>query len=75
MMTCRTATDLHTEAGEGKLSGLRKVRYAIHMAACSFCRRYRSQLEATIEVLRRVPREEAPEDLVRRLATELEKKS
>jgi len=74
-MTCRTATALHTEASEGKLSGAKKLRYDLHMTVCGMCKCYRDQLETTTEALRKLPREEPPADLLDRLAAEIEKKT
>lgn len=75
MMTCRKATELHTEAAEGKLSPATKLRYDCHMLVCGVCKCYREQLETTTEALRKIPREEPPAGLVDLLAAEIEKKT
>jgi anti-sigma factor ChrR (cupin superfamily) len=73
-MTCRHASELHTAAAEGALSGTEKALYALHMKICGPCKRFRSQLETTASVLRKMPHEEPPTALVDQLAAELDKK-
>jgi len=74
-MTCRRATELHTQAAEGALRGQEKLRYGLHMRVCGPCQRYRGQLETTVDVLKQLPAEEPPADLVEALAAEIEKKA
>jgi hypothetical protein len=74
-MTCREASELHTHAAEGALTGMKKSLYALHMTICSHCKRYRSQLGTTVKALQNLPPEEPPPPgLVDLLASELEKK-
>ena len=79
MITCREATELHTAAEEGALTGAKKAFYELHMKICPGCKQYRSQLHATVDVLGKLPdklpEEAPPADLIDRLAAELEKKS
>lgn len=74
MMTCREASELHTKASEGALTGAKKVLYDLHMTICGACKCYRSQLRTTTEVLGGLPKEEPPKNLVDLLAGEIEKK-
>lgn len=74
MMTCREASELHTKAEEGALSGAKKILYDLHMTICSHCKCYRSQLDTTKGVLGGLPKEEPPKNLVDLLAAEIEKK-
>jgi hypothetical protein len=68
MITCRTATELHTRAAEGALTRVETVRYRGHMALCGPCQRYRAQLGLTQGVLRCLPEETPPDALLDRLA-------
>ena len=75
MITCREATALHTAADDGVLTGAKRFFYNLHMTVCPHCKRYRRQLDATVEVLQRLrPAEAPPPALVELLAAELEKK-
>lgn len=76
MITCREATELHTAAEEGALTGTKKVFYDLHMKICPGCKCYRAQLHTTVDVLKGLPPEEPPADLLGLLERELgEKKS
>jgi hypothetical protein len=76
IVLCRQASELHTEADEGKLTGAKKLAYAFHMTLCGPCQRYREQLRVTAKVVAGAPKDEAsvPDGLVDRLADELAKK-
>lgn len=76
MILCRRATELHTAADEGALTGAQRVLYDLHMVVCGPCRRYREQLRTTVEVLHGLPKEDAapPADLLDRLAKEIDRK-
>ena len=52
---CRDASALLTEDAEGALEGFEKAKFALHLSICVPCRRLRSQLRATAEVLRGLP--------------------
>lgn len=54
---CRDATALLTEDAEGALEGVAKLKFAMHLSICTPCQRLRSQLRATTEVLRGLPRQ------------------
>lgn len=76
MINCRMATELHTSAAEGALTGPKKALYALHMKICGPCKRYRFQLQATVATLAELPDEPPPPDgLLDLLAAELPSKS
>ena len=75
MMFCKKATSLLTEAKEGKLKGVQKLAFDFHLTVCPSCKRCRAQLDATVETLGKLPKEEAPPGLLDLLAGELGKKS
>lgn len=52
---CRDATALLTEASEGALTGATAATFAFHLTICPHCRKYRAQLDKTVEVLRALP--------------------
>ena len=56
-LCCRDATALLTEDAEGALAGVDKLTFAMHLTVCVACRRYRSQLDTTVDVLKVLPRE------------------
>jgi hypothetical protein len=74
MITCRDASELHTEAAEGALKGAKKVFYDVHMTICGACKRYRAQLLATTQILENLPKETPPPGLLDLLAEELPKR-
>ena len=64
---CRDAMALLTEASEGALTGGERLKFVVHMGICPTCKRYRSQLERSVSVLRSVtaaPAEPAAIDAV-----------
>lgn len=64
ILCCRDATALLTEGSEDALRGAEAATFAFHLTICLRCKRYRSQLETTVGVLRSMPREEpAPADV------------
>jgi hypothetical protein len=66
VLCCRDATALQTEAAEGALTGVEKLSFAAHLTICTLCQRFRSQLQATTQLLQALPppQEEAtPEDV------------
>jgi len=73
-MLCRKAMSHLTDAKEGALTGLAKALFDAHLTVCIPCRRYRAQYESTVDMLAKLPKEEAPSALVDLLAGEIEKK-
>ena len=74
VLCCRDATELLTEASEGALSGAQKATFAFHLTVCTRCKSYRAQLDATVDVLRAMPKPaqeakpEAVDAILRRIA-------
>ncbi len=60
MMTCRTASSLHTAAEEGAVSVPKLLRYRVHMTVCGPCRRYRAQLATVRALLKHLSSEVTP---------------
>ena len=58
MFSCRDATNLMTDEGEGALSGGGRFRYRVHMTICAHCRAFRRQLRATIALMKSIPRDD-----------------
>ncbi len=52
---CRDMTELATDYLEDALPLGRRLGVRIHLAYCSFCRRYYRQVRETIALLRRLP--------------------
>lgn len=75
MMNCRKASRLHTESREGALTGAERFFYDLHMRICPGCKRFRSQFDATVQVLGGLSAEDPapPDDLLAALAKELPK--
>jgi anti-sigma factor RsiW len=71
MITCKTATALHTAAEQGGLSGFDRLRYRLHMAVCPPCRAYARGLEQTVEALGELPAEAAPDEVKQALVERL----
>jgi hypothetical protein len=76
IVVCKEASELHTAAEEGALTGAKKALYDLHMTICGPCKRYRQQLRTTAEVVKSMPHEDAapPADLLDLLAKEIDKK-
>jgi len=64
VLCCRDATALLTEDAEGALAGFDRLTFAMHLTICGACRRYRSQLDTTVDVLKAIPRQEPKADEV-----------
>ena len=70
MIFCRQATELLTDDMEGRLVGVRKWQYRMHMAVCGRCQAHRKQMETTVETLHKMPKEAPSDDTkARALAT------
>ena len=66
-MMCRDAAEATTDAREGALTGMRRVRFRLHMLICPFCRAHERQVDTTISILRSLPKDE-PSDEAREQA-------
>jgi len=63
MLTCREITALVTDYLEGRLTFGQRVRFQLHVGMCRSCRRYLSQMRATVRMLGKVPDEPLPPDV------------
>ena len=64
VLCCRDAMARLTERSEGALSGAEAATFGVHLTVCPQCKRYRAQLEATVDMLHAIPREEPKADAV-----------
>lgn len=48
MLTCQELTELVTDYLEGRLNLGERLRFRMHIAMCSDCRRYLDQMEQTV---------------------------
>lgn len=73
MMLCKKASSLLTAAEDDALGAADKFWFDCHLTVCGPCKRYRRQMQATAEALRKLPKEEPPSALLDALAKEIEK--
>ena len=73
MMLCKKASSLLTAAEEGALSAADRFWFDCHLLVCGPCKRYRRQMHATAEALRKLPKEEPSSSLLDALAGEIKK--
>ncbi len=59
-LSCWEARALVTDAMEGALATETLTRFNDHLDACEACSTFARQIEQTVAVLRRLPRETAP---------------
>jgi hypothetical protein len=71
MITCKTVTGMHTDAREGALGPWQRFRYGFHMKICAPCKAYAKSLDQTLEALRAMPPEPAPDDVKARAVAKL----
>jgi hypothetical protein len=74
IINCRTLTELLTEASETSLPAFRRTQVALHLKVCSFCRAHRAQYDTTVAILRAMPREPPPDELLDTLVARLPRK-
>ncbi|MGH7781564.1 MAG: anti-sigma factor family protein [Candidatus Binataceae bacterium] len=67
MLSCKELTELATDYLEKDLRWPDRLRVQIHLWMCKHCRRYLNQMRHVIGLLRRLPTEPAPADLVEEL--------
>ena len=61
IVTCRRFVEIITAEQEGALPGWEQRHFHEHREVCGPCRRYLEGFERTVELLRELPRERAPE--------------
>ena len=65
MLTCRDVNELVTSYLEQRLSRWDRLRFRLHIALCSDCRRYVAKVRQLADVMGELPPEdEVPEDLM-----------
>lgn len=52
-LSCREASELISQAQDARLGPTQRLRLAIHLAACDYCRRFGRQLDVLRESMRR----------------------
>lgn len=67
MLSCKELTELATDYLEQDLPWSKRLRVQLHLWMCRHCRRYLDQMRKVIGLLRRLPTEQAPPDLVEEL--------
>lgn len=67
MLSCKEITELATEYMEGSLPWRQRLGVRMHLWMCTHCRRYMDQMRKVVEVLKRLPSETAPPDILDKL--------
>jgi predicted anti-sigma-YlaC factor YlaD len=67
MFSCRDATELMTDEGEGALRGGRRALFRLHMFICGHCRAFRRQVGDAVTLAKEIPTDELPPDAEHRL--------
>ena len=67
MLTCQQMTELVTAYLEGALPFSDRLRFHLHLGTCRHCRRYLRQMRVTVRLLRRVPAEPVPDEVMQSL--------
>jgi predicted anti-sigma-YlaC factor YlaD len=67
MLTCRELTELATDYLERDLPWSARLRVQVHLWMCIHCRTYVDQMRKVIALLRRLPTEQAPPQLLEAL--------
>ena len=75
IISCRTLTELLTDAAEASLPPLRRTQVALHLKLCSRCRAHRAQYETAVAILRALPREGPSDELLATLVERLPRKA
>jgi predicted anti-sigma-YlaC factor YlaD len=67
MLSCKELTELATDYLEQDLPWRDRLSVQVHLWMCRHCRRYLDQMRQAIGLLRRLPTEPAPPNLVEEL--------
>ena len=67
MLSCKQLTELATDYLEQDLPWSKRLQVQLHLWMCSHCRGYLDQMRKVIGLLRRLPTEPAPPNLVEEL--------
>jgi predicted anti-sigma-YlaC factor YlaD len=67
MLSCKELTELATDYLEEDLPWRQRLRVQVHLWMCRHCRLYLDQMRKVIELLRRLPIEPVPPELLETL--------
>jgi predicted anti-sigma-YlaC factor YlaD len=67
MLSCKELTEMATDYLEENLTWGERMRVHIHLWMCRYCRRYLDQMRKVIGLLRRLPTEPVPPNLLETL--------
>ena len=67
MLSCKELTELATDYLEKDLPWHERLRVQVHLSMCRHCRRYLDQMCKVIALLRRLPIEPVPPNLLEKL--------
>ena len=67
MLSCKELTEIATEYLERDLPWGERLRVQLHLWMCRHCRRYMDQMRKVIALLRRLPVEPVPPNLLEKL--------
>jgi predicted anti-sigma-YlaC factor YlaD len=67
MLSCKQLTELATDYLEKNLPWRERLRIRLHLWMCIYCRSYMDQMRRVIELLRRLPTDPVPPNLVETL--------
>jgi len=67
MLSCKELTELATDYLEKDLPWRERLRVQVHLSMCRHCRRYLDQMRKVIALLRRLPIEPVPPNLLEKL--------
>jgi len=70
MLSCKELTDRATEYLEQDLPWAQRLRVRVHLSMCRYCRRYLNQMRKVIKLLKQLPTEAVPPNLVEQLLPE-----
>jgi predicted anti-sigma-YlaC factor YlaD len=67
MLSCKELTELATDYLEKDFPWRERLRVQVHLSMCRHCRRYLDQMRKVIALLRRLPIEPVPPNLLEKL--------
>jgi predicted anti-sigma-YlaC factor YlaD len=67
MLSCKELTEIATDYLEEELSRGERLRVQVHLWMCRYCRSYLDQMRKVVALLRRLPKEPVPPNLLEKL--------
>ena len=67
MLSCKELTELATDYLEKDLPWRERLRVQVHLWMCRYCRSYLDQMRKVVALLRRLPKEPVPPNLLEKL--------